>query len=71
MKTKQPSHPARRRLAGFFQIPPDATGPEAERAWIKGVLDAMERVDREDAAAHKGKKARAEQGHGRQPGSRS
>ena len=67
MKKKRPSDPARRKLVGFFKVPPDDAGPEAERAWINGVLDAMERVDREDASERAAKRANAKQGRKQHP----
>lgn len=56
MRTKQPSDPSKRKLVGFFEVPPVGSSNETVDAWTNSILDAMERVDREDAANERGAK---------------
>lgn len=51
MKARKPSDPGSRKLVGFFQVPPNGASPEAKRAWTDSILDAMERVENEEARA--------------------
>ncbi|MBI5397066.1 MAG: hypothetical protein HZA91_17350 [Verrucomicrobia bacterium] len=61
MKRKpKPADPPKRELIGFFKAPPLDASPEAMDAWANSIVDEMNRVDKEDAAAERAaKKAKA------------